>query len=96
MKLGQIHRHDEVPCPHCGYGLDAASGVDHDVNPTPGDYAHCISCGQWSVFTEGLSSLRTPTAREMRHLRRNPEAQAVNQAWARMKATEPQTSKKLQ
>jgi hypothetical protein len=40
-----------LPC--CGYEVDAATGLDHEEAPTPGDYTICLNCGAVLRFVEG-------------------------------------------
>lgn len=56
-------RYREQPCPACGHKLSAASGVDHDRRPRPGDVSVCIMCAAVLIF-ERRGRLRLATAQE--------------------------------
>lgn len=43
-----------VECPYCNATLDAASGVDNDDRPDPGDPTVCFYCGGFLRFTQNL------------------------------------------
>ena len=54
----------ESMCLNCGKGLDAATAVQDDSNPKPGDFSICLNCGHLSVFAADLT-LRPPTDAEL-------------------------------
>ena len=49
------YRHKPTPCLGCGKLLDAATGLNHDNNPCPGDVSICFSCGHIQVYADDLS-----------------------------------------
>ena len=51
-------------CLACGRSLNAASGVDHDHRPSPGDVTVCLRCGHIMIFAEDLTP-RDLTAEEV-------------------------------
>src|SRR5262249_24610500 len=68
------HRLTEASCPLCGHKLDAASGIDSDDSPSPGDASPppgdasvCIQSAPPLVFTETLS-VRAMTRAELHDL----------------------------
>ena len=44
----------EDACPICFYKLDAATCVDGNARPKPGDLTVCINCAELLVFDESL------------------------------------------
>jgi hypothetical protein len=48
------HRTTPTLCPTCGHKLDAATGLDHDHKPSPGDLSVCIQCGEILEFDEEI------------------------------------------
>jgi len=51
-------------CPACGYHIDAATCVEGNYQPSPGDPTVCVACGAVLVFTEART-LRATTAAEV-------------------------------
>ena len=51
-------------CPTCGKTLDAATNIEEDVEPSPGDVTICLGCKDLFIFTEELG-LRRPTEAEL-------------------------------
>lgn len=41
-------------CPKCGYLLEAATDMESDKRPSPGDWAVCINCATVLRFDENL------------------------------------------
>jgi len=79
-------------CPTCNRLSDAATGINTEATPKPGDLAVCFHCGEYLVYgpnlevklpTEAeLGSLPAETLRQMAILRRtiyaiNPMAKQV-------------------
>ena len=64
MWLGRDHRVPQAKCPLCGHKLDAASGINTDASPDPGDYSVCIGCASPLIYRDDLT-LRPLTAPEM-------------------------------
>ena len=64
MRLGSDHRVPQAKCPLCGHTLDAASGVNTDASPDPGDYSVCIGCASPLTYRDDLT-LRALTAPEI-------------------------------
>lgn len=51
MRFSDVdHRLPPQRCPLCDHRLDAASALDSDAAPTPGDLTVCISCASPLVF----------------------------------------------
>jgi hypothetical protein len=42
-------------CPSCGDILDAATSVEGDARPEPGDLTICFRCGHLMAFGKGLA-----------------------------------------
>jgi hypothetical protein len=51
---GEPARIPIMACPTCGYRMDAATPVDGDATPSPGDYTLCIFCSETLVFEKDL------------------------------------------
>jgi hypothetical protein len=51
-ETGTDTRHAAIACPHCGKGLDGASGLEGHV-PRPGDLGLCVYCLGVHEFGEG-------------------------------------------
>jgi hypothetical protein len=67
-------------CPWCLSEHDAASGLNHDTTPKPGDVTLCIRCGEWCVFDDRMT-LRKP-GRALRYaIARNPDCEFIRAAW---------------
>ena len=52
--LGREVRLQKTSCPNCQKELDAASGINADITPKPGDYSICLWCGTFLKFTDTL------------------------------------------
>lgn len=50
-------------CPVCGATLNAASGIEHEETPRPGDATVCVHCAAILLFDDDLR-LRKPTKAE--------------------------------
>ena len=61
----------KVNCPYCEHHLDAASDMETNAVPTPGDVTICISCASVLVFDEALKP-RKPTPEEYQAIKRMP------------------------
>jgi hypothetical protein len=75
MTLGPSIRHaNRFLCPHCGYVLDASSGLTTGGSPTPGDATICIDCAGAAIYQRaGLTTfLRLPTPEELAELQATP------------------------
>lgn len=42
-------------CPHCNYELDAASSIEGEIVPVPGDVSICINCGEFLEFASDMA-----------------------------------------
>jgi len=43
-------------CPHCGYGIDAATAAKNkDIIPAEGDYSVCFHCSGFLIFNKDLT-----------------------------------------
>src|SRR5258707_1048262 len=49
------HRLPGSDCPSCRKPLDAATGINGDVRPAPGDVTVCLYCGHIMVFADDLT-----------------------------------------
>ena len=58
-------------CPVCGSLLDAASSIDHDKKPKPGDVSICIYCAYPLIFEENYR-IREPTDEERKVIMADP------------------------
>jgi hypothetical protein len=56
------HRLPPALCPHCGFRLDAASNMEGEARPKPGDLCLCMNCGAPSLFTEPMGLRRLTQA----------------------------------
>lgn len=65
MKVGTDRRVKETRCMRCDTALDAATPIDHDSAPTPGDVSICLVCNHIAVFTRS-GKLREPRSDELR------------------------------
>ena len=72
MPTPTSYRIPESACPSCGARLDAASGLDHDNAPKPGNVWICIQCAEIVIYDEQLG-LRKPTLAEMIELQTSQE-----------------------
>lgn len=54
------HRLAPALCPHCGYLMDAASGIDGKGDPVPGDWSLCLRCGGALLFDADLRPALPP------------------------------------
>ena len=57
-------RMEKQKCPTCGRENDAATCLDFDVAPRPGDTSICIGCQNVHIFTDDLS-LRPATEKDI-------------------------------
>lgn len=57
-------RTPETICPTCGNVNDAATCVEGEHSPSPGDVSVCLYCAAILIFTDELET-RLPTEREM-------------------------------
>jgi hypothetical protein len=53
--MNNIHHTPTSLCPSCGHPLDAASGIDDNAAPSPGDVTICAKCGELLAFTDDLT-----------------------------------------
>jgi hypothetical protein len=44
----------ESRCPSCGKLCDAATAVEKDNKPSPGDFSVCLDCGHVMIFDHDL------------------------------------------
>jgi hypothetical protein len=65
--LGATTRMKSCPCTNCGKMQNAATGVNEDCAPSPGDCSICLDCGHLMVFADDLK-LRNPTDAEMHEM----------------------------
>lgn len=56
-------RTPESKCPVCGHILDAATSINGEFEPRPGDVTLCVQCGEILIFNKDLRG-RIPTAEE--------------------------------
>jgi len=61
------HRVPQSFCPLCGHKLDAASGMDTDDRPSPGDAGVCIQCATPLIYQDDLT-MRAMTQAEINNL----------------------------
>lgn len=54
-------------CPGCGKRIDAATSIDGEASPTPGDVTVCAFCASVLMFEPGLS-LRRVSDQELAQL----------------------------
>ena len=47
-------RLESYSCPSCNYQMDAATSLEGDHTPTPGDLSVCLNCGELLIFTDAL------------------------------------------
>ena len=73
-------------CAFCQYAVEAASAVDGQQAPGPGDITLCIYCGEWNIFTR-RGRLRKPTDDEQVEIVANLIARKLRVAWLTMKAS---------
>jgi hypothetical protein len=52
-------------CPHCGYLVNAATDIQAETEPQPGDYSLCLNCGAGLVFTSTME-VREPRIFELK------------------------------
>lgn len=62
----------ESPCTNCGKVNDAATALDGDIQPEPGDVAVCLYCHHLMVYGDGLT-LRDPTSDELIDMAGDPD-----------------------
>jgi hypothetical protein len=74
-------------CAFCQYAVEAASAVDGQQAPAPGNITLCIQCGEWNIFTTKRGRLRKPTDNEQIEIGGNATARKVRTAWLMMKAS---------
>jgi hypothetical protein len=72
-------------CAFCQHAVEAASAVDGQQAPAPGDITLCIQCGEWNIFTR-RGRLRKPTGDEYVGIVANPTTSKLRMAWLMMKA----------
>ena len=53
-----------VLCPYCGYTTDAATSLEGERVPEPGDFSVCLSCGGWLRFEADLRFRRYEEGRD--------------------------------
>ena len=75
----------KTPCPHCGFVMDLATGVEHDDPPSAGSVGICESCAEVHVFTEELAR-RRPTADEQIEIDADAKVQQCRRAIKRSKS----------
>lgn len=72
-------------CPWCDALVDAATPINSNEAPTPGDLMLCISCGEWAIEGEAHTLVK-PTDDELREIGTNEDCQRARRAWADMKS----------
>jgi len=60
----RTHKTEGNTCPHCGYDLDAHTGLGHTSEPEVGDYTVCSKCFRILCFADD-SILRKVSEMEM-------------------------------
>ena len=89
MRLSdERHRMPDVKCISCGKTLNAASAVDADGRPSPGDISVCVYCGKIMIYGKDMA-LRELTEIEKMEILRDMEMfdriEAMQQAAKRLK-----------
>jgi len=77
--LGDKQRVPAAHCAYCGQLNDAASGVEHNAKPQPGDAMVCLGCSGLNVYAEG-GKLRRPTPEEVKRASKDLKLQMVRLA----------------
>lgn len=71
--VSTIVRFRNVPCPHCGFRLNACNEMHGEpLVPTVGDVGICIECALPHVFVRN-GGLRRPDPDEMAELMADPD-----------------------
>jgi RNase P subunit RPR2 len=73
------HRIKMNECPSCHKQLDAASSVDDNLRPEPGEITICLYCGHIMAFDDDLS-FRELTSKEMIEVAGDPRILAIQRA----------------
>lgn len=68
----------EALCLHCGYHINAASGLTGAATPEPEDVTVCLNCGNWMQFDENLS-VRLPDDKAKAFIDSDPDCQRIQQ-----------------
>lgn len=77
MRLGETdYRHPAAHCPECNYKIDAATPIDADRGPIPGDYTVCLKCASFLVFGNS-PALRLITHQEIADMDAETRGQLV-------------------
>jgi hypothetical protein len=70
-------------CPWCGHSHELATSIHGDAVPEPGDITLCMSCGEWSIFSDSAGTLRKPTDAEFSEIGTDKNMQAMRRAWVK-------------
>ncbi len=62
--MSKTSRQPASPCPDCGKNLNAATALESDAVPEPGDMGICFGCQGVHVFTDTMGR-RRPTEAEI-------------------------------
>lgn len=62
--MSKTSRQIESSCPDCGKKLDAATNIENDAVPVPGDIGICLYCQGVHIFTDSMSR-RSPTEEDI-------------------------------
>ena len=61
MKLSEKHtKTGKDQCPLCNHEIDAATGIDNDETPKPGDVSICINCAGFLQYSSDMSLQELP------------------------------------
>jgi hypothetical protein len=63
--FGPTNRIVESHCTNCGMVVSAATGIDSNAQPSPGDVTVCFECGHVMIFDDDLK-VRDLTGDEIR------------------------------
>ena len=91
MRLSdERHRMPDMKCISCGKTLNAASAVDSEGRPSPGDISMCIGCGKIMIYGDDFT-MREPTEAEMVEMVMDEEMNArLTQMQRARKALKPE------
>jgi len=56
IRLGRDTKLPDRACPVCNNKLDAASAINADTSPQPGDVSICFYCGSFLIYSDDMSS----------------------------------------
>lgn len=88
MEIGAPRRLVPSNCLSCGIETDAATSVDEDCSPEPGDVTVCLCCGHIMSYDDDLK-LRELTREQQIAVAGDQRILAVQRARARLKLDVP-------